>query len=868
MMDTAIQSAGPKVGEVFTFYSYKGGTGRSMLLANVAWLLASAGKKVLLIDWDLEAPGLHRYFRPFLGDDPELKNQEGVIDWLTDYWDAYLDEPEAAVEALVSDFADPRHYVRRLETGSYLAGGIDLLCAGRQDATYAAAVADFDFTTLYRKLRGEKFIAVAKSILVGPEGYDYVLIDSRTGVSDTSGFCTVSLADTLVVCFTYNNQSVIGASQIARDIKTQAQERRRQQSLDPLRLASGEALPEPPHRFRLFAVPCRVDDLDPDRLEQRQRIAWAQFEDLLTDVPKDELSAYWLNVQIHNHGLFAYEEVLAACMNRPAERRSVLGSVIELTSRLTDKRIVDPPSLSDEQRKALRESFADVSRSVLPLRTFTAWSIFVERQSAAEERAALLEACFPLLVQLFTVAPAASADTGAPNLVRTIVYESDLTGEERRIAETLLGLGVAQRRVTDDHQRGLMIADDSILQNWSELRARLEQSTTFLAMRDQVRQARRSWEAGGRSITALRSLTGGWIQFQLSDGEQAWMGRPNLQLLHSVQEVRALETAESEGKARLAAAAVEFRDRVQALETSFGGREEEWRGRLAKAEQDAAHNAQLLQTRADEARVLLEKSELQRALGEADLRKQQEAAEQAEKASAARDSEQQALIARAERRVSAVAFITAALIVGLGGLAAYGTDGLRAELRQAQARVAQADAALSESERQRVAAEAMRFYGEGMRLLAESPKAADVQAAIEAFGKAIQLDPKFGEAYRSRAAARKRLDPKARDESAIRADMATYLELRPSLSRRGSFILETALDGPVDDQFMLGQLNALLADALSTNARDTSPALLASTIEKFQHNFSPAVMQAIPRTVTTLRAAQQTIPNSDAAAKK
>src|SRR5438552_5048297 len=69
-----------------TFYSYKGGTGRSMALANVAWILASVGNRVLTIDWDLEAPGLHRYFQPFLSD-KELSGQEsqGVIDMVVDY---------------------------------------------------------------------------------------------------------------------------------------------------------------------------------------------------------------------------------------------------------------------------------------------------------------------------------------------------------------------------------------------------------------------------------------------------------------------------------------------------------------------------------------------------------------------------------------------------------------------------------------------------------------------------------------------------------------------------------------------------------------------------------------------------------------
>jgi MinD-like ATPase involved in chromosome partitioning or flagellar assembly len=67
------------VGKIVTFYSYKGGTGRSMALANVAWILASNGKRVLTVDWDLEAPGLHRYFKPFLVD-KDLTSSDGIID--------------------------------------------------------------------------------------------------------------------------------------------------------------------------------------------------------------------------------------------------------------------------------------------------------------------------------------------------------------------------------------------------------------------------------------------------------------------------------------------------------------------------------------------------------------------------------------------------------------------------------------------------------------------------------------------------------------------------------------------------------------------------------------------------------------------
>jgi MinD-like ATPase involved in chromosome partitioning or flagellar assembly len=48
-------------GIIATFYSYKGGAGRTMALANVGVTLASWGYSVLCVDWDLEAPGLGEF---------------------------------------------------------------------------------------------------------------------------------------------------------------------------------------------------------------------------------------------------------------------------------------------------------------------------------------------------------------------------------------------------------------------------------------------------------------------------------------------------------------------------------------------------------------------------------------------------------------------------------------------------------------------------------------------------------------------------------------------------------------------------------------------------------------------------------------
>ena len=76
-------------GQIITFYSYKGGTGRTMALANCASLIARRAPvgpegrraRVLAIDWDLEAPGLHRYFFPFLVD-KDLTSSTGLIDFV------------------------------------------------------------------------------------------------------------------------------------------------------------------------------------------------------------------------------------------------------------------------------------------------------------------------------------------------------------------------------------------------------------------------------------------------------------------------------------------------------------------------------------------------------------------------------------------------------------------------------------------------------------------------------------------------------------------------------------------------------------------------------------------------------------------
>ena len=95
-----------QTGTVITFYSYKGGTGRSMALANAACLLAQRLKgpsqRVLVLDWDLEAPGLHRFFTP-RSEDSENINRPGVLDYFYALRQL-LEEKRALSEKLASRF--------------------------------------------------------------------------------------------------------------------------------------------------------------------------------------------------------------------------------------------------------------------------------------------------------------------------------------------------------------------------------------------------------------------------------------------------------------------------------------------------------------------------------------------------------------------------------------------------------------------------------------------------------------------------------------------------------------------------------------------------------------------------------------------
>ena len=329
-------------GRIITFYSYKGGTGRSMALANVAWILASAGRRVLAIDWDFEAPGLHRYFHPFI-EDPELHSTPGLIDFFVDFATAARLDHKRTTSA-GTDGARPGDeepwyepctnilgYACPVDWDFPDGGTLDLMPAGRQDPVYPHRVTSFNWPEFYDVIGGGVFLEAFKRHL--REEYDYVLIDSRTGISDTAGICTVQMPDTVVVCFTLNRQSIFGAAAVAQSIENQ----RRRPTGEP--------------GIQIWPVPTRIELAEKERLESARDLAQATFQRYLGRMTREERPSYWGGVEVLYQPYFAYAEVLAVFAERRGHSSSMLGSMETLTRHITGGDVARHSPMPDDQRR-------------------------------------------------------------------------------------------------------------------------------------------------------------------------------------------------------------------------------------------------------------------------------------------------------------------------------------------------------------------------------------------------------------------------------------------------------------------------------------------------------------------------------------
>jgi MinD-like ATPase involved in chromosome partitioning or flagellar assembly len=327
-------------GMVITFYAYKGGTGRTMALANTAVLLARERQgRVLMVDWDLEAPGLHEFF-------PELsksvgrgasRQQPGLVELF-----------EKAAKSLQGNEQSPSPPWQEMNLEQHIIEtaepSLDLMPAGNFGDNYGERVANLPWQGLFQASPA-LFRSFADELATR---YKYVLVDSRTGVTDSSGICTTLLPDHLVLVFTPNRQSLSGALETAQKAITY-----RGQSTDLRPLLT-------------YPLASRVEASEDDL-----RRAWRFGDDNTVgyqptfettfkqayDLPECELTEYFDEIQVQQVPRYAYGEQIAV-RDETADRLSLARSFEQFTGVLTSG---DGPWAFRRSRRDLGDESATIS---------------------------------------------------------------------------------------------------------------------------------------------------------------------------------------------------------------------------------------------------------------------------------------------------------------------------------------------------------------------------------------------------------------------------------------------------------------------------------------------------------------------------
>ncbi|MGA2403998.1 MAG: tetratricopeptide repeat protein, partial [Syntrophobacteraceae bacterium] len=195
-----------------TFYSYKGGVGRTLALANVAYTLATEGGKqrVMVVDFDLEAPGIDA-IAPF--DSGKATEKGGIVEYIAEYAKGREASPDALPSLLP--------YAREVDGIPNLM----VMPAGKKDSQYQETLTCLNWESFYKFKHGYRFFEQFKRKIEQEFSPDYLLVDSRTGLADVAGITTHQLADLVVLVFNLNRQNLDGITRCYQSIVSAAKPR-------------------------------------------------------------------------------------------------------------------------------------------------------------------------------------------------------------------------------------------------------------------------------------------------------------------------------------------------------------------------------------------------------------------------------------------------------------------------------------------------------------------------------------------------------------------------------------------------------------------------------------------------------------------
>ena len=199
--------------ETVAFYSYKGGVGRTLLVANTAQFLAMSGRRVVALDLDLEAPGLHQ---KLAGLDALRRADDGVLDGAVNELLGILEnEPQTSIL---------RQITIEVDLPSAAGGSLRLIPAGSAPShSYWASLERLN-NALRNRQRGAagllETVLELKARIAEEFAPEFLLIDSRTGITELGGLATSILADHVVCLTTTAPESVKGTRVVADALRS------------------------------------------------------------------------------------------------------------------------------------------------------------------------------------------------------------------------------------------------------------------------------------------------------------------------------------------------------------------------------------------------------------------------------------------------------------------------------------------------------------------------------------------------------------------------------------------------------------------------------------------------------------------------
>lgn len=234
-----------------TFFSYKGGNGRTLTAANFAVYLTKLGLKVVIMDFDLDAPGVDSKFPDFTLPQGQL----GLIDYVLQF--QREGSPPGPIERIYCKIPlkSPK---QECELG--------LIPAGDYIATdYPGKLNELNWSIIFSSKRdGVAFFQLFLEQIEKDLAPDMLIIDSRTGFSEIGGLCTQQLADETVILTSLARESVKMTRHLAQVIRGSEISKQLKKTVETKIVVC--RVPKPRDVDKLKARCCKMFDVDERRL--------------------------------------------------------------------------------------------------------------------------------------------------------------------------------------------------------------------------------------------------------------------------------------------------------------------------------------------------------------------------------------------------------------------------------------------------------------------------------------------------------------------------------------------------------------------------------------------------------------------------